>query len=104
MTARVVWSPRAIRRATEAAQFIANDDPTAAAEWARRLFDSARRLANFPEMGRVVPEVGRSEIREIVFRDYRVVYRSAPRLVEVLTVRHGKRKFSFREVGVRKAR
>jgi len=104
LRARVVWSPRAIRRATEAARFIANDDPTAATEWARGLFESARRLANFPEMGRVVPEVGRSEIREIVFRDYRVFYRSAPRLVEVLTVRHGKRKFSFREVGERKAR
>jgi hypothetical protein len=55
-------------------------------------------------MGRVVPEVRRSDIREIVFRNYRVVYRSAPGLVEVLTVRQGKRKFSFREVGVRKAR
>jgi plasmid stabilization system protein ParE len=63
-----------------------------------------RVCAQFPELGRVVPEVGRAEIREIIFRGYRVVYRVAPRLVEVLTVRHGKRKFSFREVGISKAR
>lgn len=104
MRARVVWSPRAIRRATEAALYTAEDNPSAAVEWARGVFDSARPLAQFPELGRVVPEVSRPEIREIIFRGYRVVYRVAPRLVEVLTVRHGKRKFSFREVGVRKPR
>ena len=80
--------------------FISEENPTAAAEWARGLFDSVRPLAHFPEMGRVVAEVGRSEIREIMFRGYRVVYRVAPRRVEVLSVRHGKRRFSFREVGV----
>jgi plasmid stabilization system protein ParE len=61
-------------------------------------------LAQFPDLGRVVPEVGRAEVREIIFGSYRVVYRVAPRLVEVLTVRHAKRKFSVREVGVRKHR
>jgi toxin ParE1/3/4 len=104
LKSRVVWSPRAIRRATEAARYVAEDNPNAAAEWARGLFDSARPLAQFPELGRVVPEVGRAEVREIIFRGYRVVYRVAPRLVEVLTVRHGKRKFSFRELGVRQPR
>lgn len=93
-----------MRRATEAALFIARENPSAAAEWARSLFDSVRVLTQFPEMGRIVPEVGRSEIREIVFRGYRVVYRVAPGHVEVLTVRHGKRRFSFREVGVSKSR
>jgi len=58
----------------------------------------------FPELGRIVPEVGRAEVREILFREYRVVYRLRPRLVEVLTVRHGRRKFSRREVGARRAR
>jgi plasmid stabilization system protein ParE len=61
-------------------------------------------LGQFPELGRVVPEVGRAEVREIIFRGYRVIYRVAPRLVEILTVRHGKRRFSFREVGAGKPR
>jgi plasmid stabilization system protein ParE len=101
---RVVWSPRAIRRVTEAARYIAEENPRAAVEWAQGLFDSARPLARFPELGRVVPEVGRPEIREIIFRGYRVVYRVAPHLVEVLTVRHGKRKLSSREVGASSAK
>ena len=59
--------------------FIAEENQSGAAEWARGLFDSVRPLAQFPEMGRVVPEVGRPEIREIMFRGHRVVYRIAPR-------------------------
>jgi plasmid stabilization system protein ParE len=81
---------------------IAEENPKAAADWVRGLFDSVRPLTEFPEMGRVVPEVGRSDIREIMFRGYRIVYRVAPRFVEILTVRHGKRRFSYREVGASK--
>lgn len=98
MRARVVWSPRAVQRAAEAAQFIAAENPRAAAEWARGLFDAVRALTQFPELGRIVPEVGRDDLREILFGEYRVIYRVAPRIVEVLTVRHAKRKFSPREV------
>jgi plasmid stabilization system protein ParE len=95
---RVVWSPLALRRAGEAAQFIAQDDPAAAERWARGLFDAVRGLGRFPRGGRVVPELGRPEIREILYRNHRVVYRHSSRLVEVLTVRHGRRRFAPAEV------
>jgi plasmid stabilization system protein ParE len=45
-----------------------------------------------------VPEVGRSEIREIFFGGYRLVYRISPRCVDVLTIRHGRRRFSREEI------
>jgi plasmid stabilization system protein ParE len=56
-------------------------------------------LGRFPRRGRIVPEVGRPEIREIIHRSHRVVYRHSPRLVEVLTVRHGRRLFAAEVVG-----
>ncbi len=46
----------------------------------------------------MVPEVGRPEIREIIHRNHRVVYRLSPRLLEVLTVRHARRRFAFAEI------
>lgn len=98
MNLRVRWSPLAIRRAYEAAAFIAQDNPAAAERWTRGLFDAARTVSRFPQRGRVVPEIGRPEIREIFFRGYRLVYRISPRRVDVLTVRHGKRQFSIDEV------
>ena len=98
MRSRVVWSPLALRRASEAADFIARDDPNAAARWVRGLLDAAHSLSSHPRRGRVVPETSRTEIRELLLGDYRLIYRVAPRRVEILTVRHGRRRFDPGEV------
>lgn len=83
----VTWSPLAIERTIEAAEFIALDKPAAAQPWAESIFAAVERLAAFPESGRVVPELGRPEIREIIQRGHRIVYRVEAEHVYVLTVR-----------------
>jgi len=57
------------------------------------LVGHTKRLADFPEMGRVVPEFGRDEIREIVVRSYRVIYRvdAGQERIEVIRFWHGAR-------------
>ena len=99
MRRRVVWSPLALRRVGEAADFIARDNRAAAARWARGLFDAMKTLTAHAGRGRVVPELSREEIRELIYGDYRVVYRVAERRVDVLTVRHGRRRFDPDEAG-----
>lgn len=98
MRVRVIWSPLAIERAGEAAEHIARNRPRAAAEWVEGLFDRMEGLADFPEQGRTVPEVGRPEIREVLYGAYRVIYRVDPRRGVALTVRHGLRRFDPGEV------
>ena len=71
---KVEWSPLALDRVTDIARYIANDNPGAAARWVNELFDSVQRLGDFPESGRVVPEVGVRRIRELIFGAYRVIY------------------------------
>jgi len=95
---RVVWSPLAMGRAVEAAEYIADDGPDSAARWIRGLFEAVKRLRDFPRSSRTVAEIGREDIREILYRDYRVIYRVAARQVGILTVRHGRRKFDSREL------
>ena len=95
---RVIWAPRAIRRVTEIADYIAADRPGAARRWARALFDRVRALGLQPRIGRKVPELGRDEIREVLYGEYRVIYRIDPKRVVVLTVRHGRRKWDPVEV------
>jgi plasmid stabilization system protein ParE len=90
---RVVWSPLALERAVEIARWIATDRPRAARAWMDGLFDAVGGLAGFPERGRVVSEIGRLEIREIAYRDHRVICKVEPRRVSILTVRHGRRLF-----------
>jgi plasmid stabilization system protein ParE len=99
VSARIVWSPLALRRAEEAADFIARDDPAAAARWARGLFDAVKSLSAHPRRGRVVPEQSREEVRELLYGDYRLIYRVSSRRAEVLTVRHGRRRFDPGEAG-----
>lgn len=81
---RVVWSPLALDRAAEAAKYIARDGPEVAAAWVDGLFDVVGKLVRFPRRGRVVPEVGRPEIRELPYEGYRVVYRVDQKQVLVL--------------------
>ena len=53
--------------------------------------DRALTLATLPERGRVVPELGEPDIREIIFKSYRIVYRVRPGRVEVIRFWHAAR-------------
>lgn len=94
---KVEWSPLALDRATDIARYIAKDNPGAAERWVDELFDSVGRLAEFPESGRVVPEVGVRRIREVIFGSYRVIY-SFKDKVEILTVRPGSQLLDLSEI------
>lgn len=86
---KIVWSPLAIERAYEAVAHIAEDKPEAASRWLDGLFEVTDRLESFPESGRVVPEIGLPEFREVVSRKaYRVIYRIEKARVSILTVRN----------------
>ena len=94
---QVVWTDPALDRVEESALYIAADDPAAALRWVEELFAAVERLADFPESGRAVPEVGAREVREVIFGAYRVFYRVGA-AVEVLSARHGSRPVDPTEV------
>lgn len=56
-----------------------------------KVFEAVDRLELFPESGRVVPELNRKEIREVIIGNYRIIYRIRGELVEILTVYHSSR-------------
>jgi toxin ParE1/3/4 len=84
----VTWSPLAIERVAEIAAWIAADRPSAAEDLVAGIFDVVERLSAFPLSGRAIPEFERPELREIMYRRYRIVYRTTQDRVEILTVRH----------------
>ncbi len=55
---KIIWSPLAIDRASEIAEYIALDKPSAARKWISTLFSKVEKLATSPQLGRVVPEIG----------------------------------------------
>jgi plasmid stabilization system protein ParE len=98
---RVVWTFFAVERANEAAAYIARDKPAAALTWLEGLFDSADVLADFPQSGRIVPEIGLPEYREIVYRkSHRVIYNVEKSTVSILTVRNFAQLLDLAELGL----
>jgi len=85
----ITWSPLAIDRVSEIAQYIADDKPEAANNWIDSIFTSVEKLSSFPQSGRIVPEFNKESIREILHGNYRVIYQISTSGIEILTARHG---------------
>lgn len=88
---RLRWSHRARDDLRAIGRYIAADDPRAARLWVERLRKRAQLAAVTPDGGRVVPELGRVDIREVFLRTYRIVYQVDASSIVVLTVVEGHR-------------
>jgi addiction module RelE/StbE family toxin len=88
---RISWTARARRDLIEIGDFISRDKPDAASTWVQSLIDAVEIAACMPLGGRVVPELGLKDIREVIRRTYRIVYRVRGNDIIVLTVFDGRR-------------
>ncbi len=91
--AEIKWTPQAAEDLESITKFIAENSQHYARLFAIDVIEAAGRLAEFPESGRIVPEIKDSVLREIIMGNYRIVYRVKAKLVEILTVYHGARLF-----------
>ena len=93
MAYKLIWSPSAQLDLRDLCVFIAEDSPSAARRFVQGVFHGIERLADFPDSGRVVPELGDPDIREIIRRPCRIVYRidRGKRTVEIVRVWHAAR-------------
>lgn len=92
---RIIWTTTALRRLDGYAQEIARGDQDRARAWVDEVFAAVTRLEQFPESGRMVPEVGKSTVREILFGNYRIVYSTRGRQVYIRTIRHVRQRFTL---------
>lgn len=58
---------------------------------AERLFELGEGLREYPKIGRVVPELGDSQVRECFLYSYRLIYELKDEEIHILAVIHGKR-------------
>ncbi|HEX9725994.1 MAG TPA: type II toxin-antitoxin system RelE/ParE family toxin [Vicinamibacteria bacterium] len=85
------WSDRARQDLKEIGRFIARDSRDAARKWVSRLRRRAIKAAAIPQAGRIVPEFGKPDIREVLLGNYRIVYQMTGKTVTILTVFEGHR-------------
>jgi toxin ParE1/3/4 len=88
---RLRWTLQAVEDLVAIRAFIERDSPTYARRVIEELYDAACRIPTFPDAGRMVPERGDPEIREVLRPPYRIIFRRRPDTVEVLTIHHSSR-------------
>lgn len=92
---RIVWSRQALEDLDAIREFIARDSARYAATTIERLTSATERVQRFPQSGRIVPEIGDPDIREVLVGSYRVIYRLRGEEVGIVTVLHGARLFQL---------
>lgn len=95
---KIIWSPLSLKRALEITQYIANDKPLAARKWIDQILNTVLQLKKFPMKGRIVPEVKRAYIREIILGNYRIIYRTDKKQITILTIRYSKQRLPLNEL------
>jgi len=95
---RIVWSPLAIDRASEIAEYIAQDKPSAAEKWIATVFEKVDQLSASPEIGRIVPEIRNDQFRELIYGNYRIIYRIEKSQTSILSIRHGNQMLPIDEI------
>src|SRR4051812_34689668 len=89
--AEIRWSVAVGRDLQNIEDFIAAESPLRAVAFIDRLIQSVHALEVAPQLGRIVPEFHRQELREVIFRGYRIVYLVEDSTVMILRVVHGAR-------------
>jgi plasmid stabilization system protein ParE len=85
---RVYWTHEARGRLQEIETYIAQDSPQNARKVARRLVQRTRDLADLPRLGRRVPEYPDTQLRELLVRPFRLMYRVGDVQIDIMTVMH----------------
>ncbi|MCK9212484.1 MAG: type II toxin-antitoxin system RelE/ParE family toxin [Ignavibacteriaceae bacterium] len=83
------WTKEALQRLQAIEEYIARDNIKVAGEFVDKLTYLAETIADNPRKGRVVPELSIENIRELLHKNYRIVYLVKKSSIEILTVFEG---------------
>jgi len=88
---KIKWSKESIEDLIEIHHYISQDSPHYARVFIERIVEITEHLEYFPAIGRRVPETDNPIIKEIFYRNYRIIYQIKSNILEIITVIHGRR-------------
>ena len=95
---KLLWTKESLLKLQEIESYISSDNPQAALELIDKIITLAESLSENPEKGRIVPELSISQIRELIYKNYRLVYLLKKNSIEILTVFEGHRLLRKEEI------
>jgi len=91
MARQLRWSPEAVEDIETIAAYIERDSSYYARAVVTRIVSLAESFPDYPELGRVVPELRNPDYRERFVHKYRIIYRVEPERILIAAVIHGSR-------------
>lgn len=86
---KIVWTEQSVFDLKDILDYISKDSRRYAEDQIRRIKSKTLILKTQPESGRIMPELGIIQIRELIEGNYRIVYRLLNNeLIEILTIHH----------------
>lgn len=89
----IIWSQPAREDLRLIHQYIAHDSKRYATRVIQDITDKVDTLLNLPRLGRVVPEIGEENVREISMYSYRIMYELIGDTIYIHGVIHKRRHF-----------
>ncbi|WP_321419244.1 type II toxin-antitoxin system RelE/ParE family toxin [uncultured Desulfobacter sp.] len=86
---KVKFTPSARTQFLSALSYIRKDKPSAALNFCNQAEKILRRLEDFPEFGRIIPEFPELPYREVIISPYRFFYKTKDDIVWIVAVWHG---------------
>jgi addiction module RelE/StbE family toxin len=81
---KVLWTENALKHLLDIYEYISQNSPTYATRMVDKLTRRSEQIANFPMSGREVPEYEAKDIREVIEKPYRIIYRVNPDQIDIL--------------------
>lgn len=91
---RIRWTEPSLVDLDSIREYIKRDSEYYAIRFIDRIIEAVENIEKFPEMGRPVPESEETNIRELLFHNYRIMYRVESESILILTIIHGSRDLS----------
>ncbi|AMF93986.1 type II toxin-antitoxin system RelE/ParE family toxin [Vibrio fluvialis] len=89
--AEIIWTDPALSDLNDIAEYIALENVAAAKQLVQTIFAKVERLENFPESGRIPPELVHLSYRELVVNPCRIFYKFDGAKVFILFVMRSER-------------
>lgn len=87
----IKWTDNALKELDNIANFISKDSPKYAQILVKQIYEMISHLEQFPKFGRKVPEYNNPNLREILYKNYRIIYLIKQKHIEIISIIHGSR-------------
>jgi addiction module RelE/StbE family toxin len=91
----IKWTSNALDELDDIALYISKDSPNYAHILINQIYEMVGHLKDFPKFGRKVPEYNNSNLREILYKNYRIIYLIKEDHLEIISVIYGSRRLKF---------